>query len=65
MRNRELIILPVANTTMSKIVYSGGGKVPENLSGFYTSQHYAKQAIDTYIEGVRNKVTVRGKSKNK
>jgi hypothetical protein len=44
-------IKPVRETpTLSLIVTDGkGGRVPDVLSGFYTTKQYAKEAIDLYL----------------
>jgi len=45
-------IKPVKDTpTLSLIVTDGkGGKIPNILSGYYTTKQYAKDAIDLYLE---------------
>lgn len=44
-------IKPVKETpSLSLIVTDGkGGRVPDVLSGYYTTKQYAKEAIDVYI----------------
>jgi hypothetical protein len=44
-------IKPVTETpTLSLIVTDGkGGKIPNILSGYYTTKQYAKEAIDLYV----------------
>jgi len=48
-----------------EIYFDGGGVLPAPLTGMFTSQNAAEQAIASYQAGVRAKVSKRGKSQSK
>lgn len=39
---------------MFHVKLKGGGKLPKELMGSFTSQHVAQAKIDTYVEGRKN-----------
>lgn len=60
-------LLPRRLTTFAgwEIYFEGGGVLPKELSGTYTSEHTAHRAIASFQATVRSKVGKRGKSTSK
>jgi len=48
-----------------EIFLEGGGPVPAALSGHYTSENIAMNAVRSFQAGVRSKVSRRGKKQSK
>lgn len=45
---RSLRIEKVPSTTLYCIKWNGGGEIPKELSGTYTSMHLAREAMDIW-----------------
>lgn len=45
MTKRELKVVPVENSTLYRVVWDGGGELPDMLKSNYTSPAEAKTAI--------------------
>ena len=62
---KGLLIRPIAGTTMVEIYYQGGGRLPDDLQGQFTSIAAADRTLQLYREGIRNRIKVIGPRKNK
>lgn len=60
---KETELVSVGN--LKKIRWKDGGKVPEALSGLYTSEHSAQKAIDQYLKTRRTPTNAKAKSGTK
>lgn len=53
MTKRNLMVVPVPNSTLHAIAWQGGGSLPERLSGQYTSPTEAQMAINVFMSEVK------------
>lgn len=60
--SRELKARRLPTFPMYEIFMEGGGNIPKDLSGLYTSERNALDAIKLSQAKVQNKVSKRGKS---
>ena len=49
---KEIQIVRDPKTAHIKIQFGSGGELPQELSGFYTSEAFASRAIVGYLEGL-------------
>ena len=49
---KEIQIVRDFKTAHIKIQFGSGGELPQELSGFYTSEAFASKAIVGYLEGL-------------
>jgi hypothetical protein len=49
---KEIQIVRDPKTAHIKIQFGSGGELPQELSGFYTSESFASRAIVGYLEGL-------------
>jgi len=61
--SKGLAIRSIGTVAAYEIFLEGGGRVPTPLSGQFTSETAAKNAIKSFQASVRNRVTKRGKTK--
>lgn len=45
---RQILIQPVPATTLYKLAYEGGGEIPDELKGHFTSQAEANRALKVF-----------------
>lgn len=56
--SKALRIVRVPNSTSIKVEWEGGGEVPAELQGRYTTPTFAKQAVEAYEAKAKRKITV-------
>lgn len=54
---KEIQIVRDPKTAHIKIQFGSGGELPQELSGFYTSEAFASKAIVGYLEGFPKQTT--------
>ena len=54
---KEIQIVRDPKTAHIKIQFGSGGELPQELSGFYTSEAFASKAIVGYLEGLPKQTT--------
>ena len=54
---RELEIRPFGTTSMRVVAWKGGGELPKDLSGLYTNDRIAQEAIDKYMSSKVSRTT--------
>lgn len=47
--NKKLLVRNKVGTPHFKVIYEGGGELPKDLSGLYTSKNQAEKAIQLYL----------------
>lgn len=50
---KQLMAVSVPETALWQIVYNQGGRISDELKGFYTSQSLAERAIATFKQRVK------------
>jgi hypothetical protein len=63
--SKELQIRWLPNYALCEIYYEGGGALPKELSGTFTSKRIAEDTIKKFQLTVQNKVAKRGKTNRK
>jgi len=53
---KKLIAVPATGTGLYRVQFEGGGQLPEELEGRFTSREVAQTNIDIYVEN-KNKGT--------
>lgn len=59
-KGKEVSTFVCPKTSLYRIKFVPGGELPAQLSGLYTSETLADQAIQEYIEEVKSRPTNRG-----